>query len=78
MSIIPNPLTHDAEIFLSSANSLTHPHLQITDALGRIAADKYFAGERLVLRKETLSNGVYFYSLMDNQRIILTGKLIVE
>ena len=78
MSVIPNPLTHNVELFLNPAKSFEHAHLRIVDALGRTAADEYFSRQRLVLQKDLLKSGVYFYSLMDDRRVIFTDKLIVE
>ena len=78
ISSIPNPLTHDVDIILNSNSNLSNPHLRITDAVGRVITDEYFAARHLILRKQGLANGVYFYSLIDNERIIVSDKLIVE
>jgi hypothetical protein len=77
ISPIPNPLTHDMEIFLS-ANNFEHPHFRIVDALGRIASDEYFSNGRLTLKKESLVRGVYHCFLMDKNAVVFTDKLVVE
>jgi hypothetical protein len=77
LSAIPNPLTHDVDVFLNAKN-LEQPHLLITDAMGRTVRDEYFSNGRVALKKESLANGVYYYNLMDKNSRLFTGRLMVE
>lgn len=75
---IPNPLTGDAEVVLSQTGKFNHPHLRITDASGRVVSDEDFSGNKLVIKKESINSGVYFYSLLDKERVIFSDKLVVK
>jgi hypothetical protein len=77
LSSIPNPLTHDVEVFLTAGN-ISKPRFRVIDAFGRTVIDESFASNHFLLKKDLLATGVYYYSLMDKDAILFTRKLLVE
>jgi hypothetical protein len=76
--LYPNPMS-DYSI-LEFNNSTTENHtLKIYDVQGRIVKTiTDIKSNQVIIKKDNLINGLYFFQLSTNKKIILTGKLMVE
>ncbi len=50
----------------------------VYDALGKKIREKIFTGKEMVVEKGNLSPGIYFFTLVANQKRFYQGKFIVE
>jgi len=75
---MPNPLIEDATVYIQSTQKYNQPHLRIHNTLGQIVTDIYFNGTELKIERGSLETGIYFYTLMDHDYVLFTGKLVVQ
>lgn len=84
-SFYPNPVTSIARLNFDTKQPLENPLVQLFDASGREVnapqiinntsdASKY----QVTFDKATLEAGIYFFSVTDNRRKILSGKFIAQ
>ena len=81
--IYPSPIIDNNSILSLSGPSkkITSLTVQIYDVLGNLNRTDVFSNmdsRSIPLRKEDLNNGIYFYRLIDGQKLIDTGKVIVD
>ncbi len=73
----PNPFTTQTSFALGK--EVKNACLKIYNIFGQeIKEMKNITGQKINLNRENLSNGIYFYKLMLENRVIATGKLIAE
>jgi len=75
-SIYPNPFTTSATIRLSS--EIRNGIFSIQDVSGRKIKDLSFSGKEIVIEREELNSGIYFYRISSNENVNATGKLIIQ
>ncbi len=76
VSLSPNPFQQEAILTLSNIQSENY-FFEIIDATGRIVREEMPAGEIIVIRKDNLEEGIYFYKIsLPNGP--LTGKFIIN
>ncbi len=76
ISIYPNPATNYFTVKVS--NKLKGSQLVFTNLLGKVVLRKRVDNSELTFSTNNLSCGVYFYSLIADNKIIETKKLIVK
>lgn len=82
-SVYPNPVTDLSQItFENKLGFIGNAQLQMYDILGNILSQDICnvksETRSIPLRKNDLSNGIYFYRVMNNQTMIASGKFLVE
>jgi Secretion system C-terminal sorting domain len=78
----PNPM-HYAAIFtietgLLTINSTKNTVLTLYNAFGQLVKTQYFANETLVLQRDGLPQGCYFYKITTGETPVAQGKLLME
>ncbi len=81
--IYPSPVTDNNSIIKLSGQSkkFLSVKVQIYDVLGNLTRTDVFSNmdsRSIPFRKENLNNGIYFYRLVDSEKLIGTGKIIVD
>lgn len=77
-SIFPNPFNSEATLRFNNVK-LNNAALEIYDVLGnKVRVMENLNGEDVILNREGLKDGMYFYSLVNEGEIIATGKLSVQ
>ena len=77
ISFIPNPFS--TLTTLHTNNDLRNATLTIYNSSGQtVRQEKNIYGKSFVLHRDNLQNGIYFYQLSQDNRIIRTGKLFIE
>lgn len=71
----PIPMT-DRAIFKISGEELFNREFTLTDSFGKVQISQLFDGNEFVLYRNHLSNGIYFYSIKSNGKVI-KGKLVL-
>ncbi len=77
VDIMPNPF-HTSTLFKINGMSLQNGKLLILDAMGRTISQKTFSGNVFRLKGNELNSGLYFYQIVDDEELIVTGKLMVQ
>lgn len=76
--VAPNPFDNSAIIFLNDQNHGLCD-LIITDIQGRIVrTEKTEVYEKLVLNRDELKSGIYFYSIKNETKTIFRGKFVIN
>jgi hypothetical protein len=76
----PNPANSYTVFNYNLPLSSTNPKIVIRDLLGSVVGESMLSGNRgnAVISTSELKSGIYFYSLMVNDRIFTTRKLVVQ
>jgi hypothetical protein len=77
-SIYPNPLTKDFTVSISEKISLQNTHLKIYDITGREIKNLSLNNHQTILQNTDLQSGTYSYTITNKNKIITSGKLMVE
>ncbi len=75
VSIYPNPATTQV---IFNLNNINNASITIYNSNGQLISTLNDMSNQYVLNKESLSNGLYFYTITSNQQIIKSGKFIFE
>lgn len=76
-SVFPNPINDKGVLSYTSEKVLDNATLLIADATGKIAKQISLAGFSTVFSRASLSNGIYFYSLKADDKIMARGKITI-
>ncbi len=75
-SIYPNPFNHHTNIEFQSEQ--TNTHIKLTDLFGKEISTQLFSGKSLIIEKGTLSEGVYFLQITDEDKNTTNQKIIIH
>jgi hypothetical protein len=76
--IYPNPFT-DKTTLKTNDVQLENATLELYDVLGnKVRVMKNLSGNSIVISRDGLTNGIYFYQLTNENSVIATGKITVE
>lgn len=74
--IFPNPFSNETTLFVKT--NLTNATLIVFNALGeQVNKIENISGQEIKIFRDNLSNGLYFISLTENNKVIGTDKLII-
>jgi hypothetical protein len=76
--IFPNPFTDHTHVVIpfNLSGGIT---IQVFNDLGRLVMKEHdMKGQDLIIGRNNLQSGIYFFKILDDGKIISTGKLIVE
>lgn len=76
--IFPNPLTAATTIRMNSAADFKDERLKLFDVSGKTIREEGFSGKQIILKRESIESGVYFYQIISDNKIIAEGKLVVQ
>ena len=75
INVYPNPFstftTLHSDIYLSNAT------LTVQNSLGLVKVIRNVSGNSIILQRDNLPNGMYFFKLTQNDELISTGKLVI-
>ena len=74
ISVFPNPSDNIMTFELEEWN--TNMHLEVFNLTGKQLLTQHFDSEKIVLSKETLNEGMYFYTISSNGTTLTSGKFL--
>jgi Secretion system C-terminal sorting domain len=77
VTVFPNPFMEEAEINIKGLENTANLRLKIIDMQGRVVEDMKSNTPSFSLRKNKMTNGVYFYVIENANGKIATGKIVV-
>jgi uncharacterized repeat protein (TIGR01451 family) len=75
--ILGNPTVNKA-IFTNPKASNSEHLFQLIDVQGKLVNSEVFFGNRFEFERKQLTNGVYFFKIMDEKGGVSSGKIVVE
>ncbi len=79
VQVSPNPFTASASIKLVGNTSKEPVKFMLYDVTGKeVKAVNYQSGQQITVERGELNNGIYFFKLLQNDKVIATEKLIVN
>jgi len=79
VKLYPNPLTSQTIIEISSSEKPGNAILKVFDLVGQeILSSSFGNNDKVILSSDKLKNGIYFYKVFQKEKVISTGKMIVE
>ncbi len=79
VSIYPNPFTDHTKIIVDPLIFVTDTEIKLIDVFGRIVKTyNNLEKNEVIISRDNLYQGVYFYYVTNNESIIALGKLVVE
>lgn len=76
VSIFPNPFALQTNIVFGTEQE--NIHLKIVDLVGQEIKTINFTGKQLVLNKDNLAPGIYFVQIINDNKNIVTKKIVVQ
>jgi hypothetical protein len=79
VSVYPNPFSNEAIISIGKSVSLSNASIHMYDLVGkevRLISD--IQSHELMINRDNLADGMYFYKLINKGQEISTGKLIIK
>ncbi|HTA28103.1 MAG TPA: exo-alpha-sialidase [Bacteroidia bacterium] len=79
VKVYPNPFTTKTTIEFSSSQKMEGLKLGVFDVLGHeLVTTTFDKDNRVILGRDGLNSGIYFYRIFQNGTVIASGKLAVE
>jgi len=78
VSIAPNPFRSFTTVILNDASKGINCKIMIYSTLGTVVMNANITKQISTLNTSNLQSGIYFYKVMDNDRMVQSGKLISE
>lgn len=77
--LYPNPMSTSARLLIDPSISIKNAELNIINVLGKtLRSIRNIQGHEVKIEREGMAKGIYFYELRENNKVIKTGKFIVE
>jgi len=76
--VYPNPLKEKAKIVINNKNSSMEYSLILYDLSGKKLNTLSGQKDEIIIERGNILNGIYFYKLSNESRVIGSGKLIIE
>lgn len=77
VKVFPNPVNDFLQFQITNAQ-LNNASILVTDLLGRKITSQNVKGELTTLQTSLWSSGLYLWSIIENERIVKSGKIIKE
>ena len=77
-SIYPNPFIVNSHITINCLGDIKKAKLCLYNTLGEIITNIPLTDQSTIFKTDNLSPGIYFYILVDNDKIIQSGKLVSQ
>jgi len=76
VTIAPNPIGLNTTITINDANKVMNYNLKVYNVLGKTVMNSILIQQITSLDAKEFHSGIYFYKVMDNNKVIQSGKLI--
>ncbi|MBA3704943.1 MAG: T9SS type A sorting domain-containing protein [Bacteroidetes bacterium] len=76
--VYPNPFIINFTLKFSSEIVIKNTKMKIYDVSGREVKTISIASNETIINRDELQNGIYFYSIINNNKKIANGKLVVQ
>jgi hypothetical protein len=76
VAVFPNPFS--AATTLTLTKEIKHALISVYTIQGKEVRNTKFSGKSVMLEKENLAGGVYFYKITSPNEVIATGKLVIQ
>ena len=78
VTVFPNPFNDEATLNITNIQ-LKKATLEIYDVLGnRVRVMENISGNNIIINREGLNDGIYFYHLINDNAIVATGKMSIQ
>lgn len=77
ISVFPNPFSNECTVHFLNPNSVPHT-LLLYDITGRLLQVANSETNSIIIKKNNLQEGIYFYELVSDKTKLACGKLIIE
>lgn len=78
VQVYPNPVSNELNITHDLSVKEGAIHLEIMDVMGRVLINKTINHTNNQIDINQLSSGLYFYNVLQNDKVVQSGKLVVE
>lgn len=78
IQVYPNPVSNELNISHDLSVKEGAIHLEIMDVMGRVLINKTINHTNNQIDINQLSSGLYFYNVLQNDKVVQSGKLVVE
>ena len=79
ITIFPNPINTTATIQINELLKVKNAEMKIVDVMGRtVKTISSIQSNEFTFDRDKLSNGIYFYELVQDGSVISNGKLVIE
>jgi hypothetical protein len=78
IAIYPNPFNPNFTIQISSEIIITNAVMKIFDVCGKEVKAISISNNETIIDRGDLSNGIYFYNIINNNESIAKGKLVIQ
>ncbi len=78
VAVMPNPFSESAMVMVAGVETSVLHEIKIFDICGKEVKSISFSGEQVLLEREDLKSGIYFYEMTLRNKIIATGKLAIK
>jgi len=78
VTIYPNPFSTSTIIMINDASQINKAELRIYNILGAVVMNTIITKQKTTLETSNLPSGIYFYSIIKNNKTIQSGKLISQ
>lgn len=78
LTLYPNPMNSEATVSINQKSNTGICEFKLYNILGTLVNTQVVENGKATLEKGSLSNGVYFYQVTENNQAVATGKLIIE
>ncbi|HXB13664.1 MAG TPA: ice-binding family protein [Bacteroidia bacterium] len=76
VTIYPNPFNSSTTIVLNGASPMDKAEFRMYNLLGQEVASTTITNQETILETSKLPSGIYFYQVVNNDKLIQSGKLI--
>lgn len=77
--VYPNPMGSEAKVLINSGMVIGNAEFQLMDIFGKIVLNhQNIRSGELILSKNNLDSGLYFYRLIKGTAVLARGKIIIE
>lgn len=78
IQVYPNPVSNELNISHDLIIKIGAVYLEIMDVMGRVLVNKTINHTNNQIGISQLSSGLYFYNVLQNDKVVQSGKLVVE
>ena len=78
VKIYPNPFSHEATFEIENGHFTEGGHFELYDAVGHQLRREKINGNQFVFQREALMSGFYFFRILDGNKFVASGKIIIE
>jgi hypothetical protein len=78
VSFYPNPFKSSAMLVIDPSVDTKDMEISILDITGRVVKNIVTSDHRITIDRGNMENGIYFYQIKANNKLIKTGKFITE